>query len=125
MGSSGWAGADEWKPRCRDPEFLGLVVGKFRGRGTLRQDLTSDDLGKAKRWFFCREWLIRSSVCRVASSFGTLSGWNCGDLPGKPPMGVIVQPNERVRERMREREREREILSILMTRATSRLDFVE
>lgn len=40
-------------------------------------------------------------------------------------MGVIVQPNERVRERMREREREREILSILMTRATSRLDFVE
>lgn len=32
--------------------FLGLVVGNFRGRGTLRQDLTSDDLGKAKRGFF-------------------------------------------------------------------------
>lgn len=52
MGSSGWVGADEWKPRCRDPEFLDLVVGNFRGRGTLRQDLTSDDLGKAKRGFF-------------------------------------------------------------------------
>lgn len=45
-------GADEWKPRCRDPGFLGLVVGNFRGRGTLRQDLTSEDLGKAKRGFF-------------------------------------------------------------------------
>lgn len=45
-------GADEWKPRCRDPEFLGLVVGNFRGRGTLRQDLTSDGLGKAKDDFF-------------------------------------------------------------------------
>lgn len=48
----GWVGADEWKPRCRDRGFLGLVVGNFRGRGTLRQDLTSDDLGKAKRGFF-------------------------------------------------------------------------
>lgn len=49
----GGVGADEWKPRCRrDRGFLGLVVGNFRGRGTLRQDLTSDDLGKAKRGFF-------------------------------------------------------------------------
>lgn len=48
----GWVGADEWKPRCRDPEFLGLVVGNFRGRGTLRQDPSSEDLGKAKRGFF-------------------------------------------------------------------------
>lgn len=52
MGSSGWAGADEWKPRCRDRGFLGLVVGNLRGRGTLRQDPSSDDLGKAKRGFF-------------------------------------------------------------------------
>lgn len=52
MGSSGWVGADEWKPRCRDRGFLDLVVGNFRGRGTLRQDPSSDDLGKAKRRFF-------------------------------------------------------------------------
>lgn len=32
--------------------FLGLVVGNFRGRGTLRQDPSSEDLGKAKRWVF-------------------------------------------------------------------------
>lgn len=44
-------------------------------------------------------------MCRVASFFGTLSGSNFGDLPEKPPMGVIVQPNERVREREREGER--------------------
>lgn len=96
-------GADEWKPRCRDRGFLGLVVGNFRGRGTLRQDLTSEDLGKAKRGFFCREWLVRSSVCRAASLLGTLSGSNFGDLPGKPPMGVIVQPSEREDEREREK----------------------
>lgn len=29
--------------------FLGLVLGNFRGRGTLRQDPSSDGLGKAKR----------------------------------------------------------------------------
>lgn len=32
--------------------FLDLVVGNFRGRGTLRQDPSSDDLGKAKRGFY-------------------------------------------------------------------------
>lgn len=53
--------------------------------------------------FFCREWLVRSSVCRAASFFGTLSGSNFGDLPEKPPMGVIVRPNEREDEREREK----------------------
>lgn len=55
--------------------------------------------------FFAGSGWFGLLVCRVASFFGTLSGSNFGDLLEKPPMGVIVQPNERVRERMREGER--------------------